>query len=147
MGRRDSHPGGKSQDKVEAPAGGRRFTEEQEAYLLNPATLSRWVVRSLEERLQLFKRRYPESNASLYMLRKLYKEHKIRKKMVRITKLPTKLQQEDIIMQAAELRQSVQFAYEQGRRIVMLDEFMVTKRTLLTHAWSPLRFNEKVDMK
>ncbi len=29
----------------------------------------------------------------------------------------------------------------------MLDEFMVTKKTLLTHAWSPLKTNEMVDMK
>ena len=29
----------------------------------------------------------------------------------------------------------------------MVDEFMVTKKTLLTHAWSPLGINEAVDMK
>ena len=52
-----------------------------------------------------------------------------------------------IVMQAAELRQAAQMAAEEGRRLVYLDEFMLTKRTMLTHAWTLPRTNIKIDMK
>ena len=50
-------------------------------------------------------------------------------------------------MQAAELRQAAMMAAEEGRRLVYLDEFMLTKRTMLTHAWTLPRTNILVDMK
>ena len=84
----------------------KNFTQEQKEYLLKHSTLKRWAHRSLEERLQLFKRKYADSEASLYKLRKLYHEHFVRRKVIRTTKLPTRSQQEDIVMQAAELRQT-----------------------------------------
>ena len=77
----------------------------------------------------------------------MYTEYYVRRKVIRKTKLPTKAQQEDIVMQAAELRQAAQMAAEEGRRLVYLDEFMLTKRTMLTHAWTLPRTNIKIDMK
>ena len=81
----------------------------------------------MEERVMLFRRKYPDSLASVYKLRKLYYEAKARKKVIRKTKLTTKAQQEDIVMQVAELRESVQLAIEYGKRLIYLDEYMLTK--------------------
>ena len=53
-----------------------------------------------------------------------------------MTKLPARPQQEAIVMQASDLHQDVKMALERRLRIVQVDEFMVTKKTLLTHAWS-----------
>lgn len=50
-------------------------------------------------------------------------------------------------MQIADLRQGVQLAKEGGSRVVQLDEFVITKNTLLKHAWSLPKTNEEVDLK
>ena len=67
---------------------GNHFTREQEEYLTNGDTLDRWAGKSLEERVQLFKRRYPGAKTTGYKIRKLYTKHKIRKKLVKIGKVP-----------------------------------------------------------
>ena len=38
-------------------------------------------------------------------------------------------------------------AIESRRRIVQLDEFMLTKNTMLKHAWSMKNTNEEIDLK
>ena len=53
----------------------------------------------------------------------------------------------DIFMQIAELRQGVQMANESRRRIVQLDEFMLTKSTMLKSAWSLKNSNIEIGMK
>ena len=50
------------------------FSEEQVKYLVSHDTLHSWATRSLAERVQLFKRRYPTSKITIYKLRKLYRE-------------------------------------------------------------------------
>ena len=62
------------------------------------ATLDKWAAKSLEERVQLFKRRYPNAKISTYKLRKLYAKHKIRKKVIRIGKTPKQASLMDIVM-------------------------------------------------
>ena len=66
--------------------------------------MSRWAARSLKERVQLFRRRYPTAKISVYKLKKLYKEKKIRRKVIRLTKAPKQASLMDIAIQAAELR-------------------------------------------
>ena len=51
---------------------------------------------SLEERVRLFKKRYPGTKTSIYKLRKLYTKHKIRKKVIRIGKTPKQASLMDI---------------------------------------------------
>ena len=51
----------------------------------------------------MFRRRYPTTKTSVYKLRKLYKEHKIKKKAIRIGKTPKQANLMDIAVQAAEL--------------------------------------------
>ena len=42
----------------------------------------------------------------------------------------------DIAIQAAELAQEMQLAVERRLKIIQLDEFVVTKKTIPTHAWT-----------
>ena len=56
---------------------------------MSPETLRQWAGRSLEERCKLFHRRFPELRISLYSLRKIYRLHHIKKKKLRMGKVPT----------------------------------------------------------
>ena len=71
--------------------------------MTSKATLDKWADKSLEERVRLFKRRYPGTKTSTYKIRKLYTKHKIRKKVIRIGKTPRQASLMDIAIQAAEL--------------------------------------------
>lgn len=75
-----------SQFKVEDK---HKFSQEQIRYLTSDDTLHQWMTKSLLERVQLFKRRYPTTHITVYKLRKLYREKRIRKKKVQVTKIPT----------------------------------------------------------
>ena len=66
-----------------------------------------WATKSLEERVMLFKRRYPDSKITVYKLRKLYKKMKIKKKFIQRTKIPNRATLEDITIQAVEYANDV----------------------------------------
>ena len=83
------------------------FSPEQVEYITCAETLTRWASKSLEERVSLLRRRYPNSKISLYKLRKLYAQHKIKKKVLRIEKIPRHASLMDVALQAADLRQDV----------------------------------------
>ena len=51
----------------------------------------------------------------------------------------------DIVVQAAELRQDVMMALDMRRKIIQLDEFVITKRTWPTHVWTQQKVNMKID--
>ena len=51
----------------------------------------------------------------------------------------------DMVMQAAELRQDVMMAQDMHRKIVQVDEFVITKKTWLTHEWSQKKTNIQVN--
>ena len=51
----------------------------------------------------------------------------------------------DIVIQAAELRQDILTALDMGRKIVQLDEFVVTKKTWPTHVWTLPKTNLQMD--
>ena len=104
--------------------------------MINPETLNSWVSKSLEERVRLFKNRYPESRITAYKLRKLYLKHKIRKKCIKIGKIPKVASLMDIVIQVAELGQDVQDGIDRKYRIIQLDECVITKKTMSTHAWT-----------
>ena len=53
--------------------------------------------------MALFKARYPGARATIYKLRKLYAKHKIKKKVIRVNKVPKQASIMDIAIQAAEL--------------------------------------------
>ena len=51
---------------------GQHFSEEQRDYLTSPDTLARWASKSIEERVRLFRLRYPGCKVNSYRIRKLY---------------------------------------------------------------------------
>ena len=51
--------------------------------------MKNWASKSIEERVRLFNRRYPQSKTTPYKLRKLYFKHNIKKKMIKIGKIPS----------------------------------------------------------
>ena len=107
--------------------------------------MDRWAARSLEERVQLFRRRYPNTKITSYKLRKFFKETKIKDKVIRLEKQPKPQDMIDRVVEAADLATAVKLALERKFRIVQLDECMVTRRTMLKHAWSRKRTNVQLD--
>ena len=95
----------------------------------------------MQERVSLFSRRYPEAKTTVYKLRKLYARHKIKKKVIRVDKAPKTASLMDIAIQAAELSTDVNLALERNTKIIQLDEFVITKKTWPTHAWSSPKEN------
>ena len=67
----------------------KRLTIDQVRFLKSPDTLRIWSGMSLQQRCQLFHRRYPETKLSVYLLRKVYRMHMIRKKTIRKSKEPS----------------------------------------------------------
>ena len=88
------------------------FTDEQARFLTSQTTLVARATKSLPERMMLFKRRYPEAPITIYKLRKLYEQHKIKKKAIRMTKIPDRATLEKITVQAADLANDVRVAME-----------------------------------
>ena len=74
--------------KQETPITKHHFTDAQRDYLLRPETMLKYCGMSLQERCMDFRRQYPDGYITIYKLRKLYKEAKVRKKYLRMTKLP-----------------------------------------------------------
>ena len=60
--------------------------------------MEKWASKSLEERVCLFHRRYPNSKTSTYKIRKLYAKHKIRKKVIKIGKAPRQASLMDVVI-------------------------------------------------
>ena len=107
----------------------------------------KWATKSLEQRVVLFKRRYPNSKITVYKLRKLYSQMKIKKKVISRNKIPSRNDLEKITIQAAEYANDIQMAIERRFRIIQLDECVVTKNTIPKTAWSLKKMNIELDFK
>ena len=95
--------------------------------------------------MRLFQRRYPGTKVSVYKIRKLYQKHKIRKKVIKIGKAPRQASLIEIAIQAAELGTDIQLAVDRRLKIIQLDEFVVTKKTMPTHVWTQQKTNAQID--
>jgi hypothetical protein len=60
--------------------------------LTNKKTINDWAGLGIEERQQMFHRRFPNNRISKYHLRLIYKQARIRKKKIRKTKIMTEKQ-------------------------------------------------------
>ena len=76
-----------------------------------------------------------------YKLLKIYKEAGIKKKKIRQAKILSEVSLRKIRFQIPEARDKLNHYISRGFRIIYLDECMVTKTTLPTHAWSNLKSN------
>ena len=63
-----------------------KFTAHHIGYLLSEQTLQEWAARTLKERCVLFHRRFPEVSISKSSLQKIYKENKVKRKVITYTK-------------------------------------------------------------
>ena len=98
--------------------GKHKWTEAQKLFLLDSATLVRWASYSIQERVSLARRKFPDVHVTSYKLRKLYHENKVRKKVIRKTKVPDKACQKRIEKAKVLLNQAVLGALRSKRRIV-----------------------------
>ena len=109
--------------------------------------MDQWATYSMEERVWLFKRRYPNSNITLYKLRKFYRQIMTRKKLIKEAKMTNPADFYKLMLQAVDMAQDVKMAIERKFRIVQLDECCVTKRTMPKTSWSLKNTNIKYDLK
>ena len=70
----------------------------------------------------------------------------IRKKKVKVTKIPTRKQRWKIKRTTKEAKLDLQNYRAKGFRIIYLDEMMVTKSTMALNEWSCKLSNHEVDM-
>ena len=93
----------------------------------------------------MLKRRYPYAHVTKYKLRNVYKEKKIKLKLVRKSKeIPGKVLPnftQDLIEYTEDMRSAI----DAGFRIVQLDEMMVTKTTMPKRDWAKIRQNSLVE--
>ena len=112
---------------------------------MNDQTLRLWSAKSLDERVVLFKQKYPYAHITIYKLRKFYRDNKIKKKSIRLTKIMLPRQLPNTYQDVLDLTEDIQSAVLQGYRIIQLDEMMITKRTFPKQDWSKLRQNTSFD--
>ena len=102
---------------------------------------------TLEERVADFSRAYPEKKISSSTLERIYKRNCIRKKKVKVTKLPNRKERRKIARSIVEAKNELMYYRLKGFRIIYVDETMITKSTIATHEWSKKNSNYKIDMK
>ena len=73
---------------------------------------------SLDERCATIKRKFPSTHVTIYKLRKLYKKMMIRKKVIRFTKLPNRIEYKKILRGKKELEFGLRNAIQRGFRII-----------------------------
>ena len=67
-------------------------------------------------------------------------------KKIRKTKILYENEQWRIAMQAHDLAQDISMALERKIRIIQLDEYVVSKQTMKTHAWTNKKTNIIYDL-
>ena len=105
------------------------LTEDHINFLTSQETLRAWAGLPATERVKLFHRRYPDRRVSPQRLYKIYKDHKIKRKLVKSSKQvdPTNLTR--YVEQVNTLRQEVLDAIRAELPIVFQDETYFTKRS------------------
>ena len=105
-------------------------------FLVDQGTLDLQVGKSLEERAADFMRVFPSKRMSSTRLHRIYRDHKVRKKKVRITKILNRKLRRNLKKRIPEVQQEIREHQRRGFRILYLDEMMITTRTMPTHEWS-----------
>ena len=116
-------------------------------HLTSGATLKRQIGMSLAERAADFSRCFPSKKISSTTLARIYKKHAVRKKKVRVTKLPNKKERKKIKRSTEQAKADLEHYQWRGFRIIYIDETMITKSTIGTHEWSKKHQNYEMDMK
>ena len=102
---------------------------------------------SLDEMAANFSRSYPNKKISSSTLASICKKNMVRKKKVRVTKIPNRKEKKKIKKNTMEAKAELEFYRAKGFRIIYVDEMMVTKSTIATHEWTNKYKNFEIDMK
>ena len=94
------------------------------------------MTKSIKERCVLFHRQFPEKFIKPWRLRMIYKVNIIKRKMIKITKMPRRIDENRYNDLRNVMRERLRTAIKQKRKIIWLDETMFTKTTNLHREWS-----------
>ena len=101
----------------------------------------------MEDKAADFTRVFPNKKISHSTLGNIYKKHRVRKKKIKVTKIPTKKERKKITRSIKAAKEELGHYSGRGFRIIYLDETMVTKSTITSHEWSAKNYNFEMDMK
>ena len=107
----------------------RKLQPHHLAFLLSDATLEAWAPLTLAQRAVLFHRRFPEVTITARYLGQLYRQHRIKRKVVRFVKSYPAKRAHRMEAQLIMMRSEVRLALELGCRLVFVDECMFTTAT------------------
>lgn len=99
------------------------------------------------ERVVRFHRQFPDKRITPYKLRKLYRQHGIKKKKILKTKIISPKLKVKIKAEARLVKQSLMEYQRDGYHVIYIDEFCTTKSTMPTHDWSPKNATFEIDYK
>ena len=105
-------------------------------YICSESTLKAWVTKSIKERCVLFHRQFPEKFIKPWRLRMIYRVNLIKRKTIKITKMPRRIDNSRYEGLRAVMRERLSAAIQQKRKIIWLDETMFTRTTNLSQEWS-----------
>ena len=114
----------------------RKISAHHLGFLLKEETLTAWAAKTLKERCLLFHRSFPEVHLSPSHLRRLYADHKIKRKVIVTKKVLRSHNKEKAESARLMMASQVGEALNSGKRIIFVDEVMFTTATNLTHAYS-----------
>ena len=122
------------------------ISQEQQEWLTSAATLSAHVGLSLKDRCKLFHRQFPERKMNETLLRKIYRLHGVKKKVIRWKKRLKANTLKKFEKLKEDLRKEVQLARDQGFEILYTDECMFTRKSLQPIEYSRRSCNVEVDL-
>ena len=105
-------------------------------YLLADGTHEIWAGLTIKEKCRFFHVRYPDKVIAPITLSRFFKEHRIRKKRVRITKATPPAEKHKVDEQKIEALAKMSDARNMELEIVYLDEIVFTKSSIHRKAWS-----------
>ena len=92
-------------------------------------------------------RKFPERRLSMYHLLKVYKQHGIKKKKIRKTKIITEQHRQRIHEECLVAKRQLAEHKAQGYRIIYCDELCTTVSTIPSHAYSLKKQPLKIDLR
>ena len=85
---------------------------------------------SLADRCQHFKKEYPAAHLNPTLLRRVYREHKVKKRAIRWFKQPKERDPEQARQQLTTMKRLLTRAKNDGYRVIYLDEICFTRTTV-----------------
>ena len=104
-----------------------------------------WAGHSIEERTVLFIRRFPNKMLSCTGLRRLYKQHAIKRKVVRKCKVIPPHKAEKGERERRAILKKLEDGKKKNHKLIWLDEVNFTKLAMPKLEWAARSMNIKVD--